>query len=100
LKEILTLPHIHQYQRTFDKQLDHGEKKSIKIAKSDKLSEEKKSKSANYIIRLKTDLKKPNESQLEDEQSVSIDLDDGPTISHSDQAVRKSIYYAFMARIN
>lgn len=82
LRETFMLPHVHQYQRMYEQHLDHGEKKSLGILTPD---EKKSNKSLHSLARLKSDLKKPNET-TDDDQSVSIDLDD-QLESHPDETV-------------
>lgn len=81
MKEILMLPHVHQYQGDYRKQLDHGEKKTLGFLTTD---EKKSNKNFQSFAKLKADLKKPDTT--DDDQSVSIDLEDQHN-THPDETV-------------
>lgn len=85
LKETLLFPHVHQFQRVYDKQLDHGEKKQVAFLNSGE-NKANTSKSFPTFAKFKTDLKKPTEG-TDDDQSVSIDLEEHLSV-HPDETVR------------
>ena len=78
LREILGLPHSHQYEKNFVQMLDHGEKLKFSLKAKEKPepeSMESNEKNRDVVANFKWSDSANEENLCSDDESISIDLE-------------------------